>query len=137
MDPLISYDLYTTVKQMPLQTKDYKFYNVVQGGGGNRFHSLCKRSSDLFEKQISQDKIKVLFNITSFDRIDTILNKDDINYIQEKQSHSGNESTLVSKSSFDLEYWNLDYAWGIGNTQERNKKSNQIENRSWVQVWYF
>ena len=139
--PLISYDLYTTVKQiLPPKSKDYKFYNVAQGGGGNRFNTYCvKEAVTYLRNKYPQDKIKVLFNITSFDRIDTILNKDDTpNYVHYVQSHLGNESNpLASQPSFDDRYWNLDYAWGIGNNKREIKESNQIENRSWVKFGTF
>lgn len=140
--PLISHDLYTTVKQiLPPRESNVKFYNVAQGGGGNKFNTFCvKNAISYLQNKYPDDKIKVFFNITSFDRIDKILNKDDSpNYIHFAEEHRKNTpDPLASQHWFDDSYWNLDYDWGSGKNNNREILDKyQIEERSWIKFGTF
>ncbi len=134
-----SHNIEDVVKKVFPKKKGYKFYNVAQGGGGNKLNVFCvMKAIHYLRKHHPDDEIKVFYNNTSFDRVDKILNTDSPNYDSfiHRQMNSTSSSVWSTMPHFNEEQWNFD-GDSMGGFKSFSKKktlhpTENIDKRSWV-----
>lgn len=134
-----SHNIEDVAKKMFPKKEGYKFYNVAQGGGGNKLNVYCvMKAIHYLRRYHPDDEIKVFYNITSFDRVEKILNTQSPNYdsFVYRQKNSTSANVWSTMPHFNDEQWNFDGDTMGGYTKFSKKKTlpiaESIERRSWV-----
>jgi len=127
------------VKKVFPKKKGYKFYNVAQGGGGNKLNIYCvMKAIHYLRKHHPDDEIKVFYNNTSFDRVDKILNTDSPDYdsFVHRQKETTKSSVWSTLPHFNDKQWNFnaDTQGGFAKFSKHKTLSGaeHIDKRCWV-----
>ena len=135
-----SMNIEEVVKKVFPKKEGYKFYNVAQGGGGNKLNTYCvMKAINYLRKHHPEDEIKVFYNNTSFDRIDRILTNESPNYHQfvHRQKNTTSSSVWSTLPHINDEQWNFDgdTMGGFTNFQKRktlNEFDRELDRHSWI-----
>ena len=134
-----SLNIEDVAKQLFPRKEGYKFYNVAQGGGGNKLNTFCvQKAINYLRKHHPADEIKVFYNITSFDRMDKIVNKESPDYFSfiQRQKKTTSSSVWSTIPHFYDDHWNFDGDTMGGYEHFAKRKQippqDSIEKRSWI-----
>ena len=134
-----SHNIEEVVKKVFPRKKDYKFYNVAQGGGGNKLNTYCvMKAINYLRRHYPDDEIKVFYNNTSFDRVDKIITEESPDYdsFVRRQKETTKSSVWSTLPHFNDKQWNFsaDTQGGFANFSKHKTLSGaeHIDKRCWV-----